>query len=338
MLYYLYPIEVLCKCIHNVKRHFNEKPWNNVDICKFTFNWIHKYCNDLPSTACIITANQLDGNALVLTMVYRWLYTFSPIFCIEFVSKLSRQSVSPSIDHKFASSLSVNCHDSHFKALAYSSWLYAIMSRYRALIIHTHISWIWYHVIFVCFLAQQIGWNDILMMHGFSLVLASFMTCMMRLQTMTHHRYCIKITLTFNVYQNSIDVENINNKSLAFGFETVVMSNVLYEGHHSFSCVMLMLTPTVWEDSWSNICVLLPSEPITWTWIFTFVLDDKQTWTFRRCVTHKIYIWRKYTPKLVQILDELTFQSMLIWDQDINMKHIWKSHRDILLQQCIETE
>ena len=53
MLYYLYPIEVLCKCIHNVKRHFTEKPCNNVDICKFTFNWIHKYCNDLPSTACI---------------------------------------------------------------------------------------------------------------------------------------------------------------------------------------------------------------------------------------------------------------------------------------------
>ena len=24
MLYYLYPIEVLCKCIHNVKRHFTE--------------------------------------------------------------------------------------------------------------------------------------------------------------------------------------------------------------------------------------------------------------------------------------------------------------------------
>ena len=41
-------------------------------------------------------------------------YMYSPIFCIEFVSKLSRQSVSPSTDHKFASSLSVNCHDSQF--------------------------------------------------------------------------------------------------------------------------------------------------------------------------------------------------------------------------------
>ena len=37
---------------------------------------------------------------LPCTMVYRWLYTYSPIFCIEFVSKLSRQSVSPSTDHK----------------------------------------------------------------------------------------------------------------------------------------------------------------------------------------------------------------------------------------------
>ena len=54
---------------------------------------------------------------LVCTMVYRWLYTYSPIFCIEFVRKLSRQSVSPSTDHKFASSLSVNCHDSQFHRL-----------------------------------------------------------------------------------------------------------------------------------------------------------------------------------------------------------------------------
>ena len=51
------------------------------------------------------------------TMVYRWLYTYSPIFCIECVSKLSRQSISPSTDHKFASSLSVNCHDSQFHRL-----------------------------------------------------------------------------------------------------------------------------------------------------------------------------------------------------------------------------
>ena len=36
----------------------------------------------------------------ITTMVYMWLYTYSPIFCIEFVSKLSRQSVSPSIDHE----------------------------------------------------------------------------------------------------------------------------------------------------------------------------------------------------------------------------------------------
>ena len=43
--------------------------------------------------------------------------TYSPIFCIEFVSKLSRQSLSPSTDNKFASSLSVNCHDSHFHRL-----------------------------------------------------------------------------------------------------------------------------------------------------------------------------------------------------------------------------
>ena len=34
---------------------------------------------------------------LFFTMVYRWLYTYSPILCIEFVSKLSRQSVSPSV-------------------------------------------------------------------------------------------------------------------------------------------------------------------------------------------------------------------------------------------------
>ena len=51
------------------------------------------------------------------TMVYRWFYTYSPIFCIEFVSKLSRQSLSPSTDHNFASSLSVNCHDSYFHRL-----------------------------------------------------------------------------------------------------------------------------------------------------------------------------------------------------------------------------
>ena len=38
---------------------------------------------------------------------------FTPICCIEFVSKLSRQSVSM----KFASSLSVNCHDSPFHRL-----------------------------------------------------------------------------------------------------------------------------------------------------------------------------------------------------------------------------
>ena len=55
MLYYLYPIYVLCKCIYNVKINFAEKPCNNVDICKLTFNWTQKYCNDLPSTACIIT-------------------------------------------------------------------------------------------------------------------------------------------------------------------------------------------------------------------------------------------------------------------------------------------
>ena len=53
----------------------------------------------------------------IFTMVYRWLYTYSPIFWIEFVSKLSRQSLSPSTDHKFESSLSVNCHDSHFHRL-----------------------------------------------------------------------------------------------------------------------------------------------------------------------------------------------------------------------------
>ena len=50
----------------NVKRNFTDKPWNNVDICKLTFNWIQKYCNDVPSTACIITSNQLEWNALVL--------------------------------------------------------------------------------------------------------------------------------------------------------------------------------------------------------------------------------------------------------------------------------
>ena len=50
-------------------------------------------------------------------MVYRWLYTYCPIFCIESVSKLSRPSVSPSTDHKFASSLSVNCHDRRFHRL-----------------------------------------------------------------------------------------------------------------------------------------------------------------------------------------------------------------------------
>ena len=66
MLYYVYPIEVLCKCIHNVKRHFTEKPSNNVDICKFTFNWIHKYCNDLPSTACI--THQINWSEM------RWYY------------------------------------------------------------------------------------------------------------------------------------------------------------------------------------------------------------------------------------------------------------------------
>ena len=58
----------LCKCVLNVKRNFTEKPWNNVDICKLTFNWIQKYCNDLPSTTmtCIITSKQLEWNALVL--------------------------------------------------------------------------------------------------------------------------------------------------------------------------------------------------------------------------------------------------------------------------------
>ena len=46
--------------MYNVNRNFTEKPRNNVDICKLTFNWLHKYCNDLPSTACIITSNQLE--------------------------------------------------------------------------------------------------------------------------------------------------------------------------------------------------------------------------------------------------------------------------------------
>ena len=49
----------------------------------------------------------------------RWFigdFALTPQYC-EFVSKLSRQSVSPSTDHKFASSLSVNCHDSHFHRL-----------------------------------------------------------------------------------------------------------------------------------------------------------------------------------------------------------------------------
>ena len=34
-------------------------------FANLTFNWIHKYCNDLPSTACIITSHQLEWNALV---------------------------------------------------------------------------------------------------------------------------------------------------------------------------------------------------------------------------------------------------------------------------------
>ena len=81
-----------------------------------------KYYNDsIPSSDQFILIDITCFNDhsmyLILTMVYRWLYTYSPIFCIEFVSKLSRQSVSPSTDHKFASSLSVNCHDSHFHRL-----------------------------------------------------------------------------------------------------------------------------------------------------------------------------------------------------------------------------
>ena len=51
----------------------------------------------------------------------RWFigdFTLTPqIFWIEFVSKLSRQSLSPSTDHKFESSLSLNCHYSHFHRL-----------------------------------------------------------------------------------------------------------------------------------------------------------------------------------------------------------------------------
>ena len=81
----------------------------------------------------LATYNLLKG----LRWFIGYFYAYSPIFCIEFGSKLSRlsiffspstdhkfpsslsvschnQSVSPSTDHKFASSFSVNCHDSHF--------------------------------------------------------------------------------------------------------------------------------------------------------------------------------------------------------------------------------
>ena len=54
---------------------------------------------------------------IIIAMVYRWLYTYFQIFCIEFDSKLSRRSVSPSTDHKFALSLSVNCHDRRYHHL-----------------------------------------------------------------------------------------------------------------------------------------------------------------------------------------------------------------------------
>ena len=64
-----------------------------------------------------IYACGLQMFSLFPTMVYRWLYTYSPIFWIEFVSKLSRRSVSPSTDHNVESSLSVNCHDRRYHRL-----------------------------------------------------------------------------------------------------------------------------------------------------------------------------------------------------------------------------
>ena len=55
-----------------------------------------------------------------LPFTYRWLYTYFPIFWIEFVSKQSRPSVSPSTDLKFRSSLSVNCHDGRHQFILWS--------------------------------------------------------------------------------------------------------------------------------------------------------------------------------------------------------------------------
>ena len=59
------------------------------------------------------------------TMFYRWLYTYSPIFCIEFVSKLSRQSVSPSTDHKlnwWSVDGETDCRDSLLTNSIQTSW------------------------------------------------------------------------------------------------------------------------------------------------------------------------------------------------------------------------
>ena len=48
---------------------------------------------------------------------------YLPILWIEFVSKLSRRSVSPSTYHKFESSLLVNCHDRRYYRWPTMSWI-----------------------------------------------------------------------------------------------------------------------------------------------------------------------------------------------------------------------
>ena len=76
---------------------------NDVVVSHMQFIWPFGFTNWPFGQAC--------------TMVYRWLYTYFPILWIEFVSKLSRRSVSPSTNHKFESRLSVNCHDRRFHRL-----------------------------------------------------------------------------------------------------------------------------------------------------------------------------------------------------------------------------
>ena len=86
-----------CHCLGGVSPKWRPPPWKYAHGRVLSFY----FCSFWPPKPVIPPWALLRGLPVLSTMVYRWLYTYSPIFCIEFVSKLSRQSLSPSTDHQF---------------------------------------------------------------------------------------------------------------------------------------------------------------------------------------------------------------------------------------------